>query len=112
MSANVAEQAQREVDWMSLIDAEMSRLKGEIRILTRERDNAKEQALSWVADDLRRAAEAHIKSIGITEKRIERKHLTQIADVLLERARYYEQQSQAARQPQKADAAVAQREEP
>lgn len=89
-----------EVDWMSLIDAEMSRLKGEIRILTRERDKAKEQALLWVADDLRRAAEAHLKTVGITEKRIERKHLTQIADVLIERAKYYEQQSQAARQPQ------------
>jgi hypothetical protein len=32
-----------EDDLMSLIDAEISRLKGEIRALTRERDTAREQ---------------------------------------------------------------------
>ena len=48
------------------------------------------QTLLWIADDLRRAAEAHLKSVGITGKRIERKHLTEIADVLIERARFYE----------------------
>lgn len=76
---------------MSWIDAEMSRLKGEIRVLTRERDAAKEQALLFVADDLRRAAEAHIKSAQIEGRRLYRKHLLETADVLIERAEFYEQ---------------------
>lgn len=80
-----------EVDWMSLIDAEMSRLKGEIRVLTRERDAARKQALLFVADDLRRAAEAHLKSAAIEGRRLYRKHLTDTATVLIERAAFYEQ---------------------
>jgi hypothetical protein len=48
------------------------------------------QTLLFVADDLRRTAEAHIKSAGIAGKRIERKHLHEIAKVLIERAVYYE----------------------
>ena len=48
------------------------------------------QTLLFVADDLRRTAEAHIKSAAITGKRIERKHLHEIAKVLIERATYYE----------------------
>jgi hypothetical protein len=83
-----------EEDPMSLIDAEMSRLKGEIRVLTRERSAAKEQALLFVADDLRRAAEAHLKSAAIEGRRLYRKHLTETAHVLLERAEHYEKMSQ------------------
>ena len=48
------------------------------------------QTLLFVADDLRRTAEAHIKSAGIAGKRIERKHLNEIAKVLIDRAAYYE----------------------
>lgn len=48
------------------------------------------RTLLWVASDLRMAAEAHLKSAGVAGKRIERKHLAEIADVLLERARCYE----------------------
>lgn len=81
----------KEVDYMSLIDAEMSRLKGEIRVLTRERDAAKRQTLLWVADDLRRAAEAHVKSAAIESRRLYRKHLYDTAAVLIERAAFYEQ---------------------
>jgi uncharacterized protein YbjQ (UPF0145 family) len=84
----------REVDYMSLIDAERSRLKGEIRVLTRERDDARRQALLFVADDLRRAAEAHLKSAAIEGRRLYRKHLADTAHVLIERATFYEQQSQ------------------
>lgn len=51
------------------------------------------QTLLWIADDLRRVAEAHLKSMDVSPKRIDRKHLKQIADVLLERARFYERQS-------------------
>lgn len=51
------------------------------------------QMLLWVADDLRWAAEAHLKSADICGKRIERKHLKQIADALLERARFYERRA-------------------
>lgn len=48
------------------------------------------QTLLWVADDLRRAAESFRKSVDINPKRVERKHLNATANVLLERARFYE----------------------
>lgn len=48
------------------------------------------QTLLFVADDLRRTAEAHIKSAGVTGERIKRKHLKEIAKVLIDRAVYYE----------------------
>ena len=51
------------------------------------------QTLLWIADDLRRTAESHLKSMDVNPKRIERKHLKQIADVLLERARCYERRA-------------------
>lgn len=51
------------------------------------------QTLLWIADDLRRVAESHLKRMDINPKRIERKHLKQIADVLLERARHYERRA-------------------
>lgn len=79
---------------MSLIDAEMSRLRGLLRVTERERDNAKSQTLLWVADDLRRVAEAHIKSAAIEGRRLYRKNLYATAEVLIERAKHYEQQSQ------------------
>jgi hypothetical protein len=78
---------------MSLIDAERSRLKGEIRVLTRERDDARRQALLFVADDLRQCAEAHVKSAGIESRRLYRKHLLDTARVLDERADFYAQES-------------------
>jgi len=75
---------------MSLIDAERSRLKNEIRVLTKERDYIRRQTLLFVADDLRRVAEAHFKSAGIEGRRLHRKHLNDIGKVVLERAVYYE----------------------
>lgn len=48
------------------------------------------QTLLWIADDLRRAAESFLKSVDINPKRVERKHLNATANVLLERARFYE----------------------
>lgn len=48
------------------------------------------QTLLFVADDLRRTAEAHLKSASVEGKRVERKHLREIARVLIERASYYE----------------------
>jgi hypothetical protein len=79
-----------EEDLMSLIDAERSRLKGEIRVLTRERDAVRKETLLFIADDLRRVAEAHFKSAGIEGRRLHRKHLNAIGNVVLERAVYYE----------------------
>jgi hypothetical protein len=78
---------------MSLIDAERSRLKGEIRVLTRERDAARRNALLFVADDLRRCAEAHVRSASIEGRRLYRKHLLDTARVLDERADFYQQEA-------------------
>lgn len=52
------------------------------------------QTLLWVADDLRRTAEAHFKQADITAKRIERKYLRATGSVLIGRAIYYETVSQ------------------
>jgi hypothetical protein len=80
----------------TLGDAEISRLR---RAWIAGRDWARRQAgeaqtLLFVADDLRRAAEAHLKSADIEPRRLYRKHLTETANVLIERAEFYEQQSQ------------------
>lgn len=53
------------------------------------------QTLLWVADDLRRTAEAFLKSADINPKRIERKHLKATASTLVERAREYERRAGA-----------------
>jgi hypothetical protein len=79
----------QEVDYMSLIDAEMSRLKSLLRVTERERDAARDSTIAFVVGDLRQAAESYTKSAAIASKRIERKHLTAIASVLNERASYY-----------------------
>jgi hypothetical protein len=79
----------QEVDYMSLIDAEISRLKALLRVAERERDVAKVKTFAFVAADLRQAAEAYTKSAAIAGKRIERKHLAEIAAVLNERADYF-----------------------
>lgn len=52
------------------------------------------QTLLWVADDLRRVAEAHFKQAEVTGKRIDRKHLISTGNVLVERAQHYEKASQ------------------
>jgi hypothetical protein len=51
----------------------------------------KRQTLLFVADDLRRTAEAHLKSASIEGRRLYRKHLIQTANVLIEHATSYEQ---------------------
>ena len=79
-------------DLMSLVDAEMSRLKALLRVTERERDSAR-QALAAIVADLRQTAEAYHKSAAVAPKRIERKHLTEIAVVLTERADYYERRA-------------------
>ena len=80
---------------MSLIDAEMSRLKALLRIAERKQH----ETIAFVVADLRQTAEAHRKSAAIAQKRIERKHLTEIATVLTERADFYA----ALRKPPPAD---------
>jgi hypothetical protein len=68
-------------------------LQGEIRVVAREQDDARRQALLFVADDLRQCAERHVKSAGIESRRLYRKHLLDTARVLNERADLYAQES-------------------
>lgn len=72
---------------MSLIDAVKRSRQIEIRL---QRDAVRRQTLRFIADDLRRVAEAYSKSAGIEPRRLYRKNYLGIADVLIGRAAYYE----------------------
>lgn len=74
----MSDMATQEDDSMSLIDAEMSRLKGEIRVLTRERDERDERISELETRNETLLARADELQFCLTQARIVLEHFSKM----------------------------------